>query len=70
MLSIVLADLSLDEIVVDYLGKRSPVYPAVEWRINFVEDEESTSTDTDGGASYATYSIATIVLPLLIRILT
>jgi hypothetical protein len=37
-------------VFVDYLKKKSPVYPAVEWRITFNGENGSTSTTAGTGS--------------------
>ncbi|XP_046409396.1 protein 5NUC-like isoform X2 [Neodiprion fabricii] len=63
------ADDTLADVVAEYLTLRSPVYPAIEWRITFSETD-TTESSVESGASYVTYTITTIILPLLFKMCT
>ncbi|XP_024941019.1 protein 5NUC isoform X2 [Cephus cinctus] len=60
------------DLLVEYLQKRSPVYPAVEWRINFQNTvTEDTNENSTGGSVHITSSVFTVGLLILIhRLLT
>lgn len=57
-----------------YLGKKSPIYPAVEWRVTFTSDEgeqettttTSTTTDEPGGSSTLHVSLLLLVISIFI----
>ncbi|KAG5677132.1 hypothetical protein PVAND_006914 [Polypedilum vanderplanki] len=57
----------------NYLKKKSPIYPAVEWRITILGDEVTTTTEatktTTGGSSNLQLSLALLLISILMSFL-
>ncbi|XP_012277874.1 protein 5NUC-like isoform X1 [Orussus abietinus] len=62
--------IATNDILVEYLGRRSPVYPSTEWRINYQNTEKKVDETENGSSDGTSYSGSSYVIVLLLAIVS